>query len=50
MCYEGVFVEDSELKQTFAEPSPWGDWLKNESISMKNLLLALDSCMVSGPF
>eukprot|EP00913_Durusdinium_trenchii_P011507 g10804.t1 len=31
---------DSELKQSFAAPSPWGDWLKNESITMKTLLAA----------
>ena len=30
------------MKQSFAAPSPWGDWLKKESITMKEQLSDAD--------
>eukprot|EP00434_Breviolum_minutum_P044624 symbB.v1.2.039881.t1/scaffold6848.1/size15055/1 len=37
---KGTVTKDAELKQSFAAPSPWGEWIKNESLSMKTLLEA----------
>ncbi|CAJ1373522.1 unnamed protein product, partial [Effrenium voratum] len=35
---KGCLTQDAELKQSFAKPNPWGDWLKSESMSMEGLL------------